>query len=700
MFLSYIQADGYNPLTVESIVFYIRDKQICDQIASIAAGEADGHRAQREALSAILNRGPIRPGKIFLLMEEQNIELIVSRQAFIDLVAAQAEYSFTGDYKTGFWADHWTYCKKGCAEMALYWVPALTSSLSSSPDMDLVRSYLSIYPDREERFMYDEKLSYFYSPATVQPRSKKYVIISDNGKNQRVRQLNATVDDEDKKLFQKQLLARTNTTQWSNIYANWQHSKDGFVFQSSPLEKLFLLATLKFATRDPYGMGIEYEGGRPGWDDAMNGLCSLLGSGMPETYELEIVLRYILATVDRYQRPLVVPVELSNLIDAIGLALDALSNFPLEQVNGTTVPSHIFSYWDTVASAREHYREKVRFSFLGATVTLSPELLATVVQRWIHEIEQGIERALVIGSHGYGDNGKSHVPPTYFAYRVTDWNITDGKGVFVRAKQLEVIRLPLFLEGATRRMKTCDSPAALDLYQHVKNSPLRDEKLGMYKVSATLQGQSYDIGRIMSFASGWLENGSVWIHMSYKFYLQLIRQGLFKEFYDEMKSGGMLPFVNASVYGRPVMECSSFIASSSFEDPSVQGRGFLARLSGSTAEFLSMWLLMMVGPEPFFIDKATGTLQMQLLPALPHWLFDSTGRNSNTTFISFKLFGSIEVQYFNLKQRDLFQVPPTRYEIRSRDGAVFRVEGSTIPTKLADMIRRVVFVDFIAAYFE
>ena len=29
---------------------------------------------------------------------------------------------------------------------------------------------------------------------------------------------------------------------------------------------------LKFSTLDPYGMGVEMEGGKPGWNDAMNGL--------------------------------------------------------------------------------------------------------------------------------------------------------------------------------------------------------------------------------------------------------------------------------------------------------------------------------------------------------------------------------------------------------------------------------------------
>lgn len=44
MFLSYIQADGYNPLTVEASVFVINDKQQCDRLANLAAGTAVGNK--------------------------------------------------------------------------------------------------------------------------------------------------------------------------------------------------------------------------------------------------------------------------------------------------------------------------------------------------------------------------------------------------------------------------------------------------------------------------------------------------------------------------------------------------------------------------------------------------------------------------------------------------------------------------------
>ncbi len=60
-------------------MFQIEDVDICNEIATQAVGRADGHRAQREALSAILNNGPFRPGQLFSLMEEQHIELILSR---------------------------------------------------------------------------------------------------------------------------------------------------------------------------------------------------------------------------------------------------------------------------------------------------------------------------------------------------------------------------------------------------------------------------------------------------------------------------------------------------------------------------------------------------------------------------------------------------------------------------------------------
>ena len=60
----------------------------------------------------------------------------------------------------------------------------------------------------------------------------------------------------------------------------------GDVLTMTLMEKLILLGAVKFATLDAYGMGIEMEGGKPGWYDALNGMPGLFGSSMAETYEL------------------------------------------------------------------------------------------------------------------------------------------------------------------------------------------------------------------------------------------------------------------------------------------------------------------------------------------------------------------------------------------------------------------------------
>ena len=148
-----------------------------------------------------------------------------------------------GNYTKGYWADHWTYI------------------------VDLINGWLAVYPDWEERILFDTSLPYFFSPSFVKPRAKKYVLSTTfDGRGKHVRQLDATIDnDADKVAFMKQYINPVNG--WYELEASWQHTRDGAVFGSSPMAKLLVLAILKFATRDPYGMGIEYEGGRPGWDD-------------------------------------------------------------------------------------------------------------------------------------------------------------------------------------------------------------------------------------------------------------------------------------------------------------------------------------------------------------------------------------------------------------------------------------------------
>lgn len=561
--------------------------------------------------------------------------------------------------------------------------------------------------------MYDNQLRYFFSTATVRPRSEKYVLdYTFDGSGKHVIQLDSTYFDMGKAGEQESF--RDQNTGLIGIDASWQRDTHGKPFTSTPIAKLFLLCSIKFAMRDAWGMGIEYEGGRPGWLDSMNGLPGMVGSGMPETYELYLLMKYVKKVVDKYDRDIVIPAELAKMIKTVENALDTLksSDFVEPEELPHDVPKPLFEYWDVVASARENYRNDVEYYFSGNTTTYTAKKVSKMTGRWLEEIEAGMGRAMKFGTKGFGDDGASGIPPSFFSYDITEWELNENhneKGLpLVNARAMKVGQFPLFLEGPVRYMKTIkdDNEKMKDMYERVLESGLRDDELKMYYLSASLQGQTYDMGRQIAFAPGWLENQSIWMHMSYKYYLQLIRGKQYEEFFTEMKEyGGILPFMDPVVYGRPLMECSSFIASSAFPDPDVHGQGFLARLSGSTAEFMDMWKEMFIGSELFYLNDED-EVEMQLVPALPSWLFEDETVDNDPTFdedgnhvISFKLFASIKVTYHNPGAKDLFGVPPKSYKVTMVDGSTEKVKDSFIPTKLAKAIRRMTTVDSIDVYF-
>jgi hypothetical protein len=435
----------------------------------------------------------------------------------------------------------------------------------------------------------------------------------------------------------------------------------------------------------------------------------MVGSGMAETYELNLLLKYVKKVVDAYDREVVVPAELGVMLDTIEDALDELEQTGYEDAEDLPfdVPESLFNYWDVVAASRENYRNDVQYYFSGNTTTYEAKTVSTMIKRWLKHVESGMERSLKFGSKG--DN--TGIPPAFFSYDVTDWELNGNRNAvglpLVNAKAMKVGIFPLFLEGPVRYMKTIEDDEKLmtETYDKVFESGLRDNELSMYFLSASLAGETYDMGRQIAFAPGWLENQSIWMHMSYKYYLQLIRGKLYNKFFDEMKGGGILPFMDPEVYGRPLMECSSFIASSAFPDPGTHGRGFLARLSGSTAEFMDIWKLMFIGPNPFFLNDK-GEVEMRLVPALPSWLFEDSTGDTDPTFdedgnhlVSFKLFAKIPVTYHNAGGRDLFGELPKKYTVAMFDGSTVDVKGATIPTETALLIRRVTQVKSIEAYF-
>lgn len=422
-FLSFIQADGYEPLTVEAIVFLFANEDDAREVAAQVTTDANSAKI----LGDILSGGPFRPGQIFSLCDQLKVNRTADNDAFIQPILARAEDRAMAQYGTGYWADHWDYY------------------------IDLIEAYLGVFPDGEESLMYDTSLRYFFSTATVRPRSEKYVLdFTFDGTSKHVIQLDSTYFDMGKS--QEQETFRDSNTGLIGIEASWQRDHDGKPFMSTPIAKLFLLASIKFAMRDAWGMGVEYEGGRPGWLDSMNGLPGMVGSGMPETYELYLLMKYVKKVVDKYDRDVVVPSELAVMVSAIQDALDTLHAAKFEDPEELPydVPQPLFEYWDAVATAREEYRSKVEYYFSGETTVYTGKEVSRICKRWLAEIEKGMDRAMKFGTKGYGDDGTSGIPPSFFSYDVTEWELNGGHNAvglpLVNAKAMRVGKFPLFLE--------------------------------------------------------------------------------------------------------------------------------------------------------------------------------------------------------------------------------------------------------------
>jgi hypothetical protein len=443
--------------------------------------------------------------------------------------------------------------------------------------------------------------------------------------------------------------------------------KDGDIYYTSLFTKLLLIALIKYSTMDPWGMGIEMEAGRPGWDDALNGLPGLFGSGMAETYELLRWLDFIRKAIQASPNIGVeIPIEAGELLNQVTRCLD--------QYNHSSDEDKADIYWDGVATARENFRQQTRLGFNGDETTIEPGKIDQILASFQAKVTSGIQLAIQL------NNG---IPPTYFIFNIDQFDLREGQdpqgNPYIEPRRFTPKNLPLFLEGPVRMMKIMpDVDTALLLYQKIKESALYDRKLRMYKLNASLTDQPQDIGRVRAFPPGWLENESIWLHMEYKYLLEILKAGLYKQFYDELKNL-LVPFFDPQIYGRSTLENSSFLVSSAHPDSSLHGAGFVARLSGSTAEFLSIWIVMMAGKQPFFDDH--GNLNLSLRPTLPGWLF------SDDSTVSFKFLGRCMVTYHNSERQYTHNLKPKRIEFTLSETGRVEIAGPDLGNPYAEMVR-------------
>ncbi|MFA5339035.1 MAG: hypothetical protein WC317_02665 [Candidatus Omnitrophota bacterium] len=646
-FINFIQMDGFNPQGVDGVTFiYKGDKKLLISLFGSGAEKMEE-----------FFRKPFAPGDIFKFAGSNSIKAAVSNGEMLSKILERSDAGQNSRHIDGFWSDHWSY------------------------NMDLIDSFLAVYPDRrKELFSGRRDFTFHDSPYVVLPRQDKYVLW--DGKPV---QLGAVkVDEEKRKMIagrrsEKTLVRKVNGK--------------GDVYRTDLITKLLIIAVNKINSIGPDGCGIEMETDKPNWCDALNGLPGLFGSSSNETFELKRLITMISKNLGG--KALELPEE---AVEAIRDSKDALNGYLGGRLDDLGI-------WDKLTAIKENFRRKTRCGIIGRLIPVPADeisgYLALAAKRVQAAINKSFDEKTGLYS-GYFIN----VPAEYEQITVTDSAgrevpKANHKGLpCIRVMKFNSRTLPLFLEAQVHALKAEeDRSVAARLHYNLMKSGLVDKKLKMFSVNASLEKEPYEIGRTKTFNPGWLENQSIWLHMEYKYLLELLKAGLYKDYYANFKDV-LVPFLRPEVYGRSIFENSSFIAGSVHPDKKVHGQGFYARLSGSTAEFVHMWLIMMTGGRPFSLD-ANGKLVFSLSPVLKGGMFlkkdrkaehySPEGKLQKETVkkgtLKFMLLGSIPVTYINPRRKDIFGGGKgAKYALTLEDGAVKEFTGS-VPEPYSALVR-------------
>lgn len=637
-FLSLIQTDGFNPLIIRGTSFVVDDPKRVDAILNDCV---EG----RDHIRELLEKGFL-PGKLLMAATQKGVKLKVSPEEFLKRVLTHGRKAESAEHGEGFWTDHWTY------------------------NLDLLESYLALYPENLQDILLDKKVfGFFHNFFHVLPRSQRYVLTMDG-----CRQYHSVVD---------------GIGQFKGKHDNKLRTQNGSgsVYQTSLIVKLLCVIANKAASFDPSGIGIEMEADRPNWYDALNGLPGRLGSSVSETFELKRLCLFLLYSLNAL-----------SLKDNKEIRMfEELHTFILGLKDVLTSEKDVVAFWNKSNDIKEQYRARTLYGINGEEKEISVSIIKDFLKAVVAKAEQAAKSA----------KDKNGLGATYFTHDIVDFEKSDKHNhdglAYVKPLAFKKYALPFFLEGFVHELRVEENKErARKLYQAIRRSPLFDRKLKMYKVNADLSGASEEIGRTRVFPRGWLENESIWLHMEYKFLLELLRCGLYKEFFENF-SEILVPFLKPEVYGRSILENSSFIASSAHEDPEFHGRGFVARLSGTTAEFVHMWLMVNAGVKPFLLDRQ-GKLTLEFKPILPGWLFTKKetvitclGKNKNWLQVvlpkntyAFNFLGSTLVVYHNPKRQDTFAkkgIRTKRISLTYCDSKKAEIDSAVISSQLARDVR-------------
>lgn len=576
---------------------------------------------------------PFKYGQLWELLKLQQPD--ADLEPVLRRILGAAVQEEDAELETGYWSDHWTYL------------------------VDLLEAFAAIYPERMGDLLGEGGYSFFDPTHCVQPRSAKYRM-TERG----VRQDGAVQARKDKIALihsRPQFAHRSRAQQGV-----------GEVVTTTLLGKVLTLVANKLAALDPLGIGIEMEADRPGWCDALNGLPGLFGSSVNETIELKRLVDFTHTALAGSSASCVLPSELFELLNALH-ALHSL----VPAVNGQ---AHCHALWDARHNLLEGYRAQVFMGFGGAQKALSHGTARSM----LGDISAFLTTAIAKASNTDGSI------TTYCAFEADTF--TERADGTVHITAFAPRPLPLFLEGFVHAMRIATPAQARDLYLAVQKSDLYDRKLGMYRLNVPLTAQNFgnvlDLGRQGIFNYGWLENGSIFLHMHTKFVLEMLRGGLVQEFYANIDKL-LIPLRDPAEYRRSTTENVSFIVSSGFDiDPREHGAGYVARLSGSTVEYLHIWTHLFLGARPFVFED--GELIFRPQPSLSHTLFTQQERLAQpfgadewlpAHSASCAFLGDTLLVYTNPQRRDTFGTHATAIQtiaLYGRDGSVQTVRAAEL----------------------
>ncbi|MFH1355096.1 MAG: cellobiose phosphorylase, partial [Candidatus Omnitrophota bacterium] len=561
--------------------------------------------------------------------EDNAIKINSTYDEFLNLLLSHATKVQEAEHGEGFWTDHWTY------------------------NLDLLENYLGIYPEKLKETLFEKELFTYYDNAeTVRPRSEKYILY-----NGLPRQLHSVTKNH------KKAEMISGRTTWPHLVRT-QYGI-GEIYKTTLVNKLLCLLSNKMASFDPLGVGIEMEANKPNWFDALNGLPALFGSSLCETQELKRLVQFLKFSLEKINP------EKVKITKEVYDLLSGLNRLTREYLDSKS-PDKDYRFWDKSCSLKEEYRRKTTLGLSGIEITVPLNELIMILNNLLEKIRLGIQKAY---------DRKKNIYYTYFINQVIGYDPL--KPPFIKPTKFTQNKLPFFLESQMHALRLSDNTVeAGKLYRAVKRSSLYDKKLKMYKVTSSLKEMPEEIGRCQIFTPGWLENESIWLHMEYKYLLEILKKGLYKEFFFEFKKL-LIPFQDPQRYGRSILENSSFIVSSAFPDRNLHGNGFVARLSGSTAEFVNIWLIINSGIKPFYLNDSA-ELNLRFQPILAGWLFDRRGR------YSFNFLGRIQVTYHNLKRKSTFGRNAAKVKkiiLHNRLKEPVKIQSDFIPAPYAQQIR-------------